>query len=475
MKCPAGGAWDLLAVGALGDEKAERLLAHARTCAACRERLRHARQMHTQLVRAYEAFDRDHDQLREEFMAALPPRAPADVRAGGWRPGGFIMRMTQSRPRRLAAMLVPAACVVAAVSIFLASGQRSALAAALEHLQAARTIVCHISMPEGLEVQGMSLKGDGMLYMSDAFGTFSTIKVNGMVVSQSYAPPDGPLTVVQPLSKTYMKIDVSGLDPEDINAQNPGVFLEQLAQLKAEAATELGTRTIGGHEAIGYRIPGDKLGFGSSGKDGLTAFAELWVATETNLPVELSVSVPMPQSERPLVVRYDRFEWDVPLAASLFQPKIEDDYTQLDMKLARPSEEALLNALDRFRTITGGQYPSDFSPVTAMSELFTMPHSEEGRKLLEHADQQQLIELSAEITAGVIYYMKLIREGREPQYFGDDVTADEGDKVLMRWNLDDGRVRVIYGDLHVATLPAGAVAGEGASEKPAAGAESTGG
>ncbi len=459
MRCPGTDKWDLLAAGALDGELVERLLAHARQCPACRERYQVARQTHTSLVRMYEAFDRDHDELREQLMAALPAGVPARgsarrFRLGGRRLGDLAMRISQSRPRRVAALLVPAACIVALVSVFVVSGQQSAFAAALERIQAARTIVCHVTMPQGAGFGGLPVQAEGTLYVSSEYGTCFTMRANGMLLAQSYAPPGGPVTVVQPTTRTYMEIDVSQLDPEDVSPQTPGAFLEKLAELKEDAATELQTREIEGRQAIGYRIPGEKLGFGSARDDKFAAHAELWVDVDTNLPVRFSVSVPMPEQERPVVVQYEQFQWDVPLEASLFEPKIGDDYTLLDMKLSRPTEQALVNTLDKIRTITGGQYPSDFSPVSVMTQVFTMPRSPEGHKLLDNMGQQEMIQFAAEISAGTMYYMKLIRQGREPEYFGDAVTAADADKVLVRWRLDDGRIRVIYGDLHRATLPA---------------------
>jgi len=53
-----------------------------------------------------------------------------------------------------------------------------------------------------------------------------------------------------------------------------------------------------------------------------------------------------------------------------------------------------------------------------------------------------------------MFYMKLVRDGCEPEYFGDEVTAADADQVLVRWKQDAGRMRVIYGDLHAETLPA---------------------
>ena len=53
-----------------------------------------------------------------------------------------------------------------------------------------------------------------------------------------------------------------------------------------------------------------------------------------------------------------------------------------------------------------------------------------------------------------ITHSHLLREGREPEYFGATVGPGDSDTVLMRWNLDDGHCRVIYGDLRAETVPA---------------------
>jgi hypothetical protein len=48
----------------------------------------------------------------------------------------------------------------------------------------------------------------------------------------------------------------------------------------------------------------------------------------------------------------------------------------------------------------------------------------------------------------------MLKAGVEVEYFGGSVTARDFDKVLMRWRLDDGRYRVIYGDLRAETIDA---------------------
>ncbi len=45
------------------------------------------------------------------------------------------------------------------------------------------------------------------------------------------------------------------------------------------------------------------------------------------------------------------------------------------------------------------------------------------------------------------FYMKLVQEKRDPMYYGENVTLCDSDLILLRWRLDDGKYRVIFGDL----------------------------
>ena len=49
------------------------------------------------------------------------------------------------------------------------------------------------------------------------------------------------------------------------------------------------------------------------------------------------------------------------------------------------------------------------------------------------------------------FYKKLSREGRRPEYFGHEIKPGDADSVLMRWRLENGKIRVIFGDLKTQT------------------------
>jgi hypothetical protein len=50
------------------------------------------------------------------------------------------------------------------------------------------------------------------------------------------------------------------------------------------------------------------------------------------------------------------------------------------------------------------------------------------------------------------FYRKLVDEQREPEYFGATVEPGDSAAILLKWKLDDGRYRVIYGDLRAETV-----------------------
>jgi len=61
------------------------------------------------------------------------------------------------------------------------------------------------------------------------------------------------------------------------------------------------------------------------------------------------------------------------------------------------------------------------------------------------------------------FYQELVEENKEPAYYGEMMGLDDSDKVLLRWKLDGGQYRVIFGDLSAKTVTAEELAG---FEKP---------
>ncbi len=511
MKCPSVN-WDLLAMEALEGEGVESMLAHARICDTCRTRLEAARRAHVDRVRMYEAFDRDHDLLREQLMAALPDELPH--RSGGdrlvlgvRRLGDYVMSLNSTRTRRAAVVLAPAACIVIAVGVFLSSGQRSAFAAAIEHLRQARTIVCHVTKTTSIRMQadpqaGPSTVDPSMLarldqapqtemirneklYMSAEHGVRRDVYEDGALTRTVYTRENGAGLILHRTARTYEAFDDEGEMPEafqeaaarapkpDVHfmalSSDPDRLIRGLRNLTAGADRELGRDNFDGHEVIGYEIAGEKVGFGPPWTDNAKENrAELWVDAKNDVPVRLVFHYAQHVSgirELPvatsftLTTVYDQFEWDSPLPADWFEAIIPDGYKAHEdvaaVKVPPPSEEAFLLGLEAFAEMTD-RYPSSLNAMSLGYEISVLSSTLRAKQLAaRHAGRPEPEGPDTESLSkvlGLTFYTFLEMTGREPEYFGAQVNPGEAEKTLIRWTLEDGNTRVIYGNLGVETL-----------------------
>ncbi len=84
----------------------------------------------------------------------------------------------------------------------------------------------------------------------------------------------------------------------------------------------------------------------------------------------------------------------------------------------------------------------------------------EEREKLVRARATEAAKAAGQMTSEVIlkasivaaFYQKLANEQRDPEYFGATVKPGDKEAELLRWKLDDGRYRVIYGDLRAETV-----------------------
>jgi hypothetical protein len=53
------------------------------------------------------------------------------------------------------------------------------------------------------------------------------------------------------------------------------------------------------------------------------------------------------------------------------------------------------------------------------------------------------------IQGACLFYGNLVKEKKDAAYYGDKVTTQDVNKVLMRWKISDDQYRVVYGDLRV--------------------------
>lgn len=475
MKCPSHEMWDLLAIKAIGEEQAEALLEHAGACAGCREQLAAARRAHVERVRMYEVFDRNHDRLREQLLTALPAEpagATGGLRIGG-RIGEWIMSVNTRTTRRMAAVLAPAACIVIALGLLLTSGQKSAFAAAIERMREAHTIVAKVqSFLNGGETPMQT----GMMYLSDEDGMRFDSETNvgfGAPANFSmamYRQKDGPIIAVQPGLKFVMKMHVppgytnlgglsGGFDPT-----TPDAFLAGFRNLTGDADKLLGRSKMDGVEVEGFEVSARKLGIVNIGAKKPApedeGFARLWVDAKTHLPVRMEMEM---TQEAPMVGKmrikatFSEITFNKTLDPQMFVPQIPADCRVIELTVPERSEATLIEALRIFKDATG-QYPAALDPAQVSGAL-SIAMATKGQIKIDPNDpssfmSSDMMQATMTVAMGCTYVAQLDLEGRQPAYFGDSVTPQDAKEALVEWTLPSGERRVIYGDLHVATVAA---------------------
>jgi len=283
-----------------------------------------------------------------------------------------------------------------------------------------------------------------------------------------------------------------------------------------ELGTEtLDGREVVGFEIAGWKL-GYGAGQTPSGEatTAPTAVVRLWVDASTHLPVRMDVeNVMVMRMPGILSMRvsqtWEHIEWDVPLDPQTFQPppsvagepveEVELDITgteeglleglrayaaaaqqftggrsmepppemlELEKKLGSDQRMALVGT-EGFREFLHG-YPEDLDASAVLRLSVIAPNVSRGRVIAARATGdaeaiaraeeeakellEELIEVTRQMGAPVMFHSRLLAEGREPEYFGATVRPGDSEAVLMRWKLDERHMRVVYGDLRTETV-----------------------
>ncbi len=175
-------------------------------------------------------------------------------------------------------------------------------------------------------------------------------------------------------------------------------------------------------------------------------------------------------------VTYD-YQWDISVNASEFQPVIPEDFTAFatdGIKMPGMSEQDAIEGLRLFSEMSG-RYPGKITLVELGQEISALSQDMENmkyltdklKKLTEELSQTQMteeeirnavmkksFEIMQPIQSPGWFYVMLVTDKKEPAYYGQSVTPDDADAVLMRWKISDNEYRVIFGDLSVGNVTA---------------------
>jgi len=218
---------------------------------------------------------------------------------------------------------------------------------------------------------------------------------------------------------------------------------DQFAEIKRvlrKGGKELGTKTIDGVKAKGYRTANDSMTM------------EIWVDAETGMPVRMQTEMP----QMGMKVMMSDIEIVEKVDPALFSLKVPKGYTvqkqpAISMKPAGVKELAEL--LAAWAELTGGPLPDALDPV-----LFATAAQEYAKKLgdsdlpLEELKKRGAVlqRASQTVSARLVGAIMLRQTNQTFHYQGKGVKL--GDKATpVLWYKPKGKKKylVMYGDLHV--------------------------
>ena len=235
-----------------------------------------------------------------------------------------------------------------------------------------------------------------------------------------------------------------------------GLFAS-LGNFNGKAEPTPGAKVIRGVRAEGFTVPW----FTVVGDDTHpNAKLQVWLDPATTLPVRVDM-LGLGRDGSP-VMRLENFQWG-PQDAKLFDASIPDGFKKIPTNDVKADQitEYVVYGLSTFAKYNSGKYP-------AVKYVYGDEQGEALRKLMGMSrDAQACLQPRkgmvwpnpkdgefAHGTYGLTWINGIQRDFPEGVYNGKTVTPQDATKVLVRWRLDDGDYRVIFGDLKSATVSA---------------------
>ncbi|MFB0554529.1 MAG: hypothetical protein ACETWQ_14590 [Phycisphaerae bacterium] len=253
--------------------------------------------------------------------------------------------------------------------------------------------------------------------------------------------------------KMYVRLKYDGMKLEFYKEEynDPRIIIKQILSCDH---TSLRQSVIDGITVEGFQTTDSDYEGGFMGQADFVGEYEkvdvkLWVDVNTFLPVRLEEDIVTKKGTRMHEVSYD-FRWNVVVNADDFKPVIPEDYMSSgEIIIPAFNEENAINGLRLFTSLAG-DYPDN---------LDTEILNKEARKLIsfdkdsfEDLADDEKTKLTSELISimqPAFFYETLVEENKDPAYYGQTVGPDDANKVLLRWKLENGQYRVIFGDLSI--------------------------
>ena len=391
------------------------------------------------------------DKLDEKILGDALCAFDISAKPGSQAPSVWRIIMN-SRITKLAVAAVVIVAVFVGINQFGGSVDFAgvALGEVLEKVEAIESFVFQHKMSikgaPGLP-EGKTVDIESTVYVSSEYGLRQDKFVGDMAISRAYVPPSGTvITEVMPHLKKYILASMTEEQIRKMHEEvNPAGMIKEFMSFEY---TELGREIIDGVEAEGIEV--DDPNFGIMMFE--SAKGRLWIDVETDLPVRIEVEgVSSGGSVEMKIIAYE-FEWDAGLGRGVFEPNIPEDYAlhgEIDIS---DNENAAILGLRLFAELVVGQYPSNLDIMTASTQagralqaiMADDPNWDPNNPL-----SKDDLEKVASIQATCRFYGKLVEDDNDMDvaYYGEKVTAEDSNMVLLRWKVSGDEYRVIFGDL----------------------------
>jgi outer membrane lipoprotein-sorting protein len=385
-------------------------------------------------------FDRADGVAKARLLAALAADGPPQLRI----PRRTRFEIMKRRGTRLAMV---ATLIVAAVGAWQMTRPRSLFARAARAMIDAKGYRCDlVVIVPAAEGQKAVREFDRLFWSSGGEQRIERTEggEGGQIRVIEIHRPGEPGLRLMPKSKEYQV-----LSRTYATEFSYGMFAH-LSEYKGDAGKPRGVETIEGRAAEEYVVPWSQVIGDDSHKNGRM---RMWLDPTTNLPLRVDIVGMGPKDG--FIFRLENFRWGAQDPA-LFDTKPPADFTKLPTLDFKTDEitDYVIQGLSTFAKYNQGKYPAvkyvyGDEQGEALRKLMGMDAKAQGwrrpSKDLKWKDPKE-----GEFAYGsyaMSWINTLQRDYPECVYHGKTVTPKDVGKILLRWKLDDGEYRVIYGDL----------------------------
>lgn len=271
-------------------------------------------------------------------------------------------------------------------------------------------------------------------------------------------PGSSSLVFVRHKRKTYSRFIYDGRELEFYKEEynEPRTIIKQILSCDHKS---LGQAIINGITVEGFQTKDLAYEGGFFGQAELEGKHErvdvkLWVDVNTLLPIRLDEDIITKRGTHIREISYD-FRWNVIINPDDFEPNIPDDYASAvgDIIIPVINEEDVIEGLRLFNDLVG-KYPLSLERHTRGKTIKEVSKHMGFYEGLSNDDKTRLTNKWILLGTPLFFYKDLVKENKDPAYYGETVGPEDSDKVLLRWKLDDGQYRVIFGDLSAKTVTA---------------------